>query len=119
MYIFALQSPYLKVEQRKNFTLMMGEKNKENESTPLMKNIAAMLPHMAALLPLPPTSKEASGQKQAYAPACIAFYNIENLFDAIDSPGTGDAESLPHGANRWTSERYARKQRWRGAGGEV
>jgi hypothetical protein len=48
------------------------------------------------------------GQKQAKA-VCIAFYNIENLFDTIDDPFTNDAEFLPGGANNWTTERYQRK----------
>lgn len=38
----------------------------------------------------------------------IAFYNIENLFDTIDGPND-DAEFLPNGKNKWTSERYLTK----------
>jgi len=41
--------------------------------------------------------------------ACIAFYNLENLFDTIDDPRTNDAEFLPGGTNHWTSERYLTK----------
>ncbi len=41
--------------------------------------------------------------------ACIAFYNLENLFDTIDDPTTNDAEFLPGGTNKWTSDRYLRK----------
>lgn len=41
--------------------------------------------------------------------ACIAFYNLENLFDTIDDPNTNDAEFLPNGLNRWDSKRYAKK----------
>lgn len=37
----------------------------------------------------------------------IAFYNLENLFDTIDSPDTDDAEFLPE--NGWTTERYQKK----------
>ena len=29
------------------------------------------------------------------APACIGWYNVENLYDTIDSPDTEDAEWLP------------------------
>ncbi|HUM47656.1 MAG TPA: hypothetical protein PLD84_12055 [Chitinophagales bacterium] len=39
----------------------------------------------------------------------IAFYNVENLFDTIDDPITDDAEFLPGGKNKWTSERYQAK----------
>ncbi|HLO89945.1 MAG TPA: endonuclease/exonuclease/phosphatase family protein [Lentimicrobium sp.] len=41
--------------------------------------------------------------------ACIAFYNLENLFDTIDDPSTDDAEFLPSGTNHWTAERYDTK----------
>ncbi len=37
----------------------------------------------------------------------VAFYNLENLFDTIDSPDTDDAEFLP--TNGWTSDRYQKK----------
>lgn len=51
---------------------------------------------------------QTSGQKQAKA-ACIAFYNIENLFDTIDDPKTNDVEYTPTGGNSWTWERYQEK----------
>lgn len=41
--------------------------------------------------------------------ATIAFYNLENLFDTIDSPNTNDVEFLPNGTNHWTGERYETK----------
>jgi len=37
----------------------------------------------------------------------VAFYNVENLFDTIDSPDTQDEEYLP--ANGWNSRRYQHK----------
>jgi hypothetical protein len=38
----------------------------------------------------------------------FAFWNLENLFDAVDDPANpGDDEFLPAGG--WTAERYARK----------
>lgn len=49
-----------------------------------------------------------SAQEKAKV-ACIAFYNIENLFDTIDSPNTNDVEFLPTGTNKWTSKRYQKK----------
>lgn len=39
----------------------------------------------------------------------IAFYNVENLFDTLDTPGKNDEEFLPDGKNEWTSERYMEK----------
>jgi hypothetical protein len=50
----------------------------------------------------------ASAQEKTKA-ACIAFYNVENLFDTIDDPLKNDAEFLPNGMNQWTSARYYRK----------
>lgn len=43
--------------------------------------------------------------------ACIGFYNLENLFDPVDSPDTDDAEFTPDGLNHWTEEVYADKLR--------
>ncbi len=50
----------------------------------------------------------AYGQKQAKA-ICVAFYNLENLFDTIDDPATNDAEFTPSGSNLWTWDRYQNK----------
>ena len=41
---------------------------------------------------------------------CIAFYNLENLFDTINDPKTNDTEFTPTGSNLWTWERYQEKQ---------
>lgn len=43
-------------------------------------------------------------QKEHYKVSCIAFYNLENLFDTI--PGPNDTEFTPEGANKFTSARY-------------
>lgn len=45
------------------------------------------------------------GQKE-FTVSCIAFYNLENLFDTLDSPDTDDAEFTPSGTNLYTSEVY-------------
>ena len=45
--------------------------------------------------------------KKSYSINCIAFYNLENLFDTI--PGANDVEFTPNGPKRWTSERYKEK----------
>ena len=44
-----------------------------------------------------------------FVPALVGFYNIENLYDTIDSPDTDDGEFLPGSNKQWTSERYWRK----------
>ena len=40
----------------------------------------------------------------------VMFYNVENLFDPIDDPGTQDEEFTPDGKKRWTWERLAKKR---------
>jgi hypothetical protein len=42
--------------------------------------------------------------------ACIAFYNLENLFDTLDSPDTDDLEFTPKGPNLYNSKVYWDKQ---------
>lgn len=48
-------------------------------------------------------------QPKQYKVACIAFYNLENLFDTIDSPTTNDADFLPTGRLKWNTEKYVSK----------
>ena len=45
-----------------------------------------------------------------YKVASIGFYNLENLFDTIDSPTTNDADFLPQGRLSWNTEKYISKQ---------
>ena len=40
---------------------------------------------------------------------CVAFYNLENLFDTIDDPNTNDEEFTPKGTSQWDSKRYYTK----------
>ena len=39
----------------------------------------------------------------------VVSYNVENLFDTIDSPLTEDDEFTPSGTKAWTHERYEKK----------
>ena len=39
----------------------------------------------------------------------IAFYNVENLYDTIDTKGVNDTEFTPLGDKKWNSERYWEK----------
>ena len=39
----------------------------------------------------------------------IAFYNLENLFDTINTPDVLDEEFTPSGPNKWTGQRYQEK----------
>ena len=54
------------------------------------------------------TAQESINKKDFYS-AIIGFYNVENLYDTIDSPDTDDSEFLPNGKNEWTGERYYQK----------
>lgn len=47
--------------------------------------------------------------KKQYEVGCVGFWNIENLYDTIDSPDTDDKEFLPEAANQWTGKRYEAK----------
>jgi len=46
-------------------------------------------------------------EKKQYKVGCIAFYNLENLFDTIPSPN--DNEFTPEGINKWNTEKYNKK----------
>jgi len=39
----------------------------------------------------------------------VVFYNTDNLYDTIDSPGTDDATYSPKGTNTWNSSKYHKK----------
>ncbi len=46
---------------------------------------------------------------QHFEPALVGFYNVENLFDTLDTPGVNDSEFTPQSGKRWNTERYYRK----------
>lgn len=48
--------------------------------------------------------------KANYKVGSIGFYNLENLFDTIDSPDTNDADFLPNGRLLWDTPKYLSKQ---------
>lgn len=61
------------------------------------------------LLALLPVGLLAQQAKPAFVPALVGFFNIENLYDTIDSPDTDDHEFLPDAPKQWNSQRYWRK----------
>ncbi len=48
-------------------------------------------------------------EKSSYRVSCIAFYNLENLFDTIHDEGKNDYEYLPDGGMRWDALKYEHK----------
>ena len=41
--------------------------------------------------------------------ACVAFYNLENIFDTIDNPDVNDIEFTPTGTYKWGTMKYNAK----------
>ena len=41
--------------------------------------------------------------------SCIAFYNLENLYDTINNENVNDEEFTPSGTNNWNSTKYQSK----------
>jgi len=41
--------------------------------------------------------------------AVVGFYNLENLFDTIDSPDVWDEEFMPQSPKKWNTQRYQNK----------
>lgn len=50
-----------------------------------------------------------SAQQQSYKVSLIGFYNLENLFDTINTPDVRDEEFTPTGKNLYTPEVYKDK----------
>ena len=48
-------------------------------------------------------------EKKEFINAVIGFYNLENLFDTINTPGVNDEEFTPGGPNRWNAAKYFEK----------
>ncbi|HPG32786.1 MAG TPA: endonuclease/exonuclease/phosphatase family protein [Lentimicrobium sp.] len=54
-------------------------------------------------------SMQSCAQGQKLNTTCIAFYNLENMYDTIDDPRIDDADFLPSGNYNWTEARYQAK----------
>ncbi len=52
------------------------------------------------------TSVGTIGNAQNYEIVATGYYNLENLFDTIDSENVRDSEYLPNSKKQWNSERY-------------
>jgi hypothetical protein len=51
----------------------------------------------------------ANAQDKKYAVYGIAFYNVENLFDTVDSEDTNDEDFTPNGGYHWNEMKYENK----------
>lgn len=49
------------------------------------------------------------GQQKNYQIAAVGFYNLENLFDTLDTPDVNDLEFTPKGKRVWNTEKYYKK----------
>ncbi|MCG8412429.1 MAG: endonuclease/exonuclease/phosphatase family protein [Bacteroidales bacterium] len=56
------------------------------------------------------TSHDTAAQKKKYKVTTVAFYNLENLFDTLDTPEKKDEEYTPGGEKKWDSKKYSSKQ---------
>ena len=54
-------------------------------------------------------TKFVSAQEKKYKVGCIAFYNLENLYDTLNDPNTNDDEFTPNGPYKYSGERYKEK----------
>lgn len=48
-------------------------------------------------------------QEKEYQVVCVSFYNLENLFDTLDTPDVRDTEFTPEGDNKWNTHKYYEK----------
>lgn len=67
---------------------------------------------IALILVLLLTANLLIAQKSVYQPDknfTLVFYNVENLFDTINSADIRDGEFTPTGSNKWNSKRYWKK----------
>ncbi len=51
----------------------------------------------------------AQDKEPIYEIASVGFYNLENLFDTLDTPDKRDGDFTPEGKNVWNSEKYSHK----------
>lgn len=74
-----------------------------------MKKTIFLLMLTAFVMPSFAVKKKQQVEKKDYRINCIAFYNLENLFDTIHDENKNDYEYLPDGANHWNSVKYVNK----------
>lgn len=73
-----------------------------------MKNKLLLTTGLVLLIILNSTAQTLDPNKK-FEVACVGFYNVENLYDTIDSPNTNDSEYTPTSEKKWNSARYNQK----------
>ncbi|MCL1850201.1 MAG: endonuclease [Bacteroidetes bacterium] len=70
------------------------------------KTVPVFILYLFTLLPFYPSSLYPQTDTSRY---CIAFYNVENLFDPDDDPEKNDDAFTPSGFYHWTNKRFYKK----------
>ena len=83
----------------------------------MKKNVIIMALALVALLPAlawgqapQDNTQDQNGTERRYTQYGVMFYNLENLFDTINSNGVYDKEFSPEGARQWNGTKYWQKQ---------
>ena len=74
-----------------------------------MKKLLALLTTLLVLTSMTTGDDKPASSAKQFEAFGVAFYNLENLFDTINSNGTYDKEFSPQGARQWNSEKYIKK----------
>ena len=75
-----------------------------------MKKILRYALVLALAIPFVCINAQEATSKKGYVMYGVAFYNLENLFDTINTNGTYDLEFSPNGARQWNHQKYWQKQ---------
>ena len=71
-----------------------------------MKVNSLLILFVAGLFFISCNARKESGKNKGDQFARILFYNVENLFDTIDTEGVRDLEFTPNGDKAWNTEKY-------------
>ena len=74
-----------------------------------MKKLLALLATLLVLTSMTTGDDKPASSAKQFEAFGVAFYNLENLFDTINSNGTYDKEFSPQGARQWNTEKYYKK----------
>ncbi len=76
----------------------------------LLKPLVVTLLFLWSILPAKYTyGQQTDDRDTKYFVACIAFYNVENLFDTINNPDKRDDDFTPEGEYKWNTAKYFEK----------